>query len=145
VEANKPGTVKQIFTHATKYDLNPDSSKREAGFLNIELMKQKVPKYVEYLSVLHGDKWEQTVSETKTMMLRMGSNPELNEERLKRINIDCLISVGELDKMVSVDETQKLANGIANASLCIWKETEHPIEKVDVEMISKEINRFFLN
>ncbi len=145
LEASRPGSLGKIFTLATKYEWNPESSKKEAGYLQIDVMKEKVPKYLDYLKKLHGDQWQNTVNQTREMMLRMGSAPELSEERLKNVQIDCLISVGEWDRMVSAQETQQLASSIPNARFEIWSEMEHPIEKVDAKIITEKLTSFLLN
>ncbi|MGZ3901762.1 MAG: alpha/beta hydrolase, partial [Bacteroidia bacterium] len=72
-----PGTLGNIMTIATKFDWNPESSKKEAGYLNPEIMSAKVPALVEQLKQRHGSHWENVVKKTASMMLHLGEKPPL--------------------------------------------------------------------
>jgi len=67
----------KIITLATKFDWNPESSKRESGYLKPEIMLQKVPALVEQLKTRHGAHWEKVVAKTAEMMLELGHAPLL--------------------------------------------------------------------
>ena len=105
-----PEKVNKIYTLATKFDWNEESSIKESKMLDAEKIEDKVPHYAEMLSDRHGkDFWKNTCDKTAQLMLSLGKNPVLKDHILKSIICECVISVGSLDKMVAVDETKNVA------------------------------------
>ncbi|ESU27327.1 hypothetical protein FLJC2902T_20300 [Flavobacterium limnosediminis JC2902] len=139
-----PHMVSKVFTLATKFDWNPESSKKEAAMLNWEIMEQKVPKFTQYLQVLHQvDKAPKLVKETAKMMLVMGQQPPLTLAEVGSLEQPVLFSVGDKDAMVSLDETRALYNSKANNQFWVVPNTVHAFEKVNLDKLSREIESFF--
>jgi len=142
-EINNPNQIKKIFTLATKFDWNPTSSAKETKFLNPDVIEEKVPKFADVLKARHSDNnWRKVLIKTAEMMTDLGNNPELTDNDLSEINIPVLISVGDSDNMVSVDESKYVSGKIKNCEFKILENTQHPIEKTDVEILAKEIKNF---
>ena len=134
----------RIFTLATKFEWNEDIAAREAKMLDAEKIKQKVPAFAEELAARHGrSKWEALLGMTREMMLELGRNNLLNNEKLAKVKNEVLVSIGDRDKMVSLEETIAAYRAIKNASLLVLPGTEHPIEKVDIHRITSELADFF--
>ncbi len=142
LESRMPGTFAKIMTLGTKFFWNPESSVRESSFLNADKILEKVPAYAEFLKELHGSSWIQTLNATRNMMISLGNQPLLSETSLVKIEASCLISVGELDQMVSQEETGKLAELIPGAVLKIWQGVQHPFEKVSDDFMARAISDF---
>lgn len=139
-----PHMVSKIFTLATKFDWNPESSKKEAGMLNWEVMEQKVPKFTQYLQTMHQiDKAPKLVKETAQMMLAMGQEPPLTLAEVSTLEQPVLFSVGDKDAMVSFDETLALYKSKADNQLWVVPNTVHAFEKVNLDKLSHEIEYFF--
>ncbi|HSD15362.1 MAG TPA: alpha/beta hydrolase [Flavobacterium sp.] len=139
-----PDRVGKIFTLATKFDWNPESSKKEAAMLNWEIMEQKVPKFTQYLQGLHQvDKAPRLVKETAQMMLAMGEEPPLTVDEVGGLEQPILFSVGDKDVMVSFDETLALYKSKSNNQLWVVPDTVHAFEKVNLDRLSSEIECFF--
>lgn len=131
-----------IMTLATKFDWNPESSKKEASYLNPERMQAKVPGLAEQLKQRHGSHWENVVRKTATMMLRLGETPPLTAENIKLIQNKIKFCVGDKDKMVSVAETQAMFKSAVNASFCVMPATAHLPETISLERIKFEVEEF---
>lgn len=135
--------IKKIITLATKFDWNPETSKKESSMLNPETIELKIPKFAEMLKKRHTEKlWKEVLLKTSDMMIDLGNKPELKEENYSKIEIPVLITIGDNDNMVSIEESQNIAEKIKNCKFKILENTQHPIEKVDTEKLSEEIRNF---
>jgi len=134
-----PELLGNIITLGTKFHWTPEASAKEVGMLNPEIIEEKVPKFANYLAQLHGaEDWKQNMRYTAQLMYDLGNN-ELLENRFASIRNPCFIGLGELDSMVSLEETRHAVRCIPNASYYNLPNTLHPIGKVDVEVLSGTI------
>lgn len=135
--------IKKIFTLGTKFNWNPETSRKEASMLNPEDIESKIPKFSETLKKRHTEEnWKSVLNKTAEMMINLGNNPEIKTEDLSKINIPVLITVGDKDNMVTIDESSTVAGKINGLEFKVLENTFHPIEKVDIEMLSNEIKNF---
>ncbi len=141
-----PDKVKHIMTLGTKFDWSPESAAREVKMLNPDVIVEKVPKFAEQLKERHapGD-WKQVLHKTADMMVALGNGDALNPADFSKVNCPVLITVGDTDNMVSVEESQQIANVIPNSKFDIFEGFKHPIEQVDVGMLRNKIVDFFKN
>ncbi|MBE2217323.1 MAG: alpha/beta fold hydrolase [Ignavibacteria bacterium] len=134
----------RIFTLATKFEWNVEIAAREAKMLDAGKIKQKVPAFAEELAARHGSsKWESLLGMTREMVKRLGDKNPLNNEMLAKVNNEVLVSIGDRDKMVSLEETIAAYRAIENGSLLVLPKTEHPIERVDIQRLTHEMKTFF--
>lgn len=134
----------RIFTLATKFDWNEDTAAREAKMLDAHKIRQKVPAFAEELAARHGSgKWEALLEMTREMMFCLGNRNLLNIDMLAKVKNEVLVSIGDRDKMVSLEETIAAYRALKNSSLLVIPGTEHPVEKVDAKRLSREIGNFF--
>jgi pimeloyl-ACP methyl ester carboxylesterase len=137
-----PEKVEKLYTLATKLNWNIEGSIKEAAMLNPTKIKEKVPKYAAALEQLHGSNWEVLMGKTAKMMLSLGENPVINESDYEEINVPVLISVGDKDVMVSIEESVFAFRKIPNCLFYVMPNTIHPIEKVDVNQVAHQIKNF---
>ena len=76
-------------------------------------------------------------------MLNLGENPILKPSDFEDITIPVLLSVGDKDVMVTIEETTNVFRKFSNAQLYIMPNTIHPIEKVNVSALAYQIKLFF--
>ncbi|MBN8640721.1 MAG: alpha/beta hydrolase [Flavobacteriales bacterium] len=137
-----PERIQKLFTLATKLNWTVEGSQKEASMLNPIIIKEKVPKYALSLEQLHGNNWEDLMTKTAQMMLNLGQNPEVNDNDFEQITIPVLLSVGDKDVMVTLEETLHAHRKIQHSQLLVLPNTIHPIEKVDVVELANQIKRF---
>lgn len=137
-----PQAVEKLYTLATKINWNPESAAKDAAMLNPEIIKVKVPKYAAALAQMHGEDWDVLMQKTAKMMLDLGQNPTLNENDFEQISVPVLLSVGDKDAMVSVEETLKTYRKLPNGQLYVMPNTLHPIERVNVAEVAHQIRNF---
>lgn len=134
----------RIFTLATKFEWTTEIAAREAKMLDAEKIRQKVPAFAEELAARHGSsKWEALLEMTREMMLELGRNNLLNSDMRARVKNEILVSIGDRDKMVSLEETIAAYRAMDNSSLLVFPNTEHPIERVDSKRLTHEIKNFY--
>lgn len=76
-------------------------------------------------------------------MIALGNNNTLRLSDLANIIIPVTISVGDDDNMVTLSETKDVCRNLKNGRLIILSDTLHPIEKIDVSNLGKELIHFF--
>jgi pimeloyl-ACP methyl ester carboxylesterase len=138
-----PEKVEKLYTLATKLNWTIEGSIKESAILNPIKIKEKVPKYASALEQLHGNNWEGLMEKTAKMMLNLGENPVISESDFEEINVPVLISVGDKDAMVSIEESIFAFRKIPNCLFYVMPNTIHPIERVDVNQVAQQI--FFLS
>ena len=141
--ANHPAKVKALFTLATKLDWNPESASKESAMLNPEIIQQKVPDFAKQLQERHQPAdWKNLLSATSDFMMQLG-NAALDMEVYKSIQCPVRLSVGDRDKMVSINETMNVYKAIPKGSLLVLPQTPHPFELTDQSRIASELKLFF--
>lgn len=136
-----PEKVEKLYTLATKLNWTIEGSIKEAAMLNPIKIKEKVPKYASALEQLHGDNWEVLMGKTAKMMLSLGKNPVIRESDFEEINVPVLISIGDKDVMISIEESVFAFRKIPNCLFYVMPNTVHPIEKVDINQVSYHIKK----
>ncbi len=140
---NYPGFIQKIITLGTKFDWNPDSAAQEFKMLDPEKIKEKVPQFAESLKKRHAPgKWEEVLNKTAPMMHKLGDGDALNFNHFELLDIPVKIMVGEMDKMVSIEESKNVAKWIPGAEFEILKNCKHPIEQCDQELLTQKISDF---
>lgn len=137
-----PETVEKLYTLATKINWNLESAAKDANMLNPEIIKEKVPKYAAALGQMHGENWGILMQKTAQMMLDLGQNPTLNQNDFEQISIPVLLSVGDKDAMVSIEETIATYRKLQNAQLYVMPNTLHPIERVNADEVANQLKNF---
>lgn len=139
-----PERIERLFTLATKLNWTPQGAAKESAMLNSEMIKMKVPKYAAVLEQLHGKNWEALLNVTADMMLDLGANPVLKPADFPQITIPVLLSVGDKDVMVSIEETVSVYRLLPQAQLTIFPNTVHPIDRVNEVELAHQIRNYFL-
>jgi pimeloyl-ACP methyl ester carboxylesterase len=138
--------MEKLMTLGTKFAWTPEGAAKEIKLLNPEVIEVKVPHFATHLTELHApDDWKIVMRNTVQMMTFLGNNPNLTDEKLKNIELETLCCLGSNDNMVSREETEHAVSQLSNGSLHIFEGMEHPIEKVDIDLLSAKIENFFLS
>lgn len=136
-----PDRVGNIVCLGTKLEWSPEIAENENKMLDFKKLQEKVPHYAETLQKRHLD-WKIVLQKTGSMMRNLGDGKAMKAEDFASIHSRVLLCVGEKDAMLSIVECRKYAAMIPNASWKILENTPHPIEKVDLQLLSGEIKTF---
>lgn len=135
-----PSLIQSIVTLGTKFNWTPESAAAEVKMLNPDVLEQKVPRFAEKLNAEHQPAdWKSVMHRTADIMLGLGNGNGLSNRDLSKINHKVCIGIGNLDKMVTITESQSAADTLPNGSIQILEGVEHPIERVDLQLISQYI------
>ncbi len=139
-----PEKINKIFTLATKFLWNPAIAQQETKMLNAEKIAEKLPAFAQALEKRHHpNDWKQVLQKTAAMMIKLGNDNPLKKEDYKGIQQAVLIGIGDKDTMVTLEETIDVYRELPKANLIVLPQTQHPIEKVSIGRIVKEIELFF--
>lgn len=138
-----PEKITKVFTLATKFEWNPEISKREIKMLDASKIEEKIPAFASVLEKRHKNDWKIVLQKTAAMMIGLGENNPLALEDYAAIVHPVRIAIGDKDAMVSLEETVAVYRRLPNATFMVFPDTQHPIEKVDLERLSNELENFF--
>jgi len=138
---NHPNLFGKIITLGTKFNWTEESAAKEVKMLNPEIIEEKVPKFAEKLKSLHApNDWKEVMQKTANMMLNLGKGDAISQDEFKLIVGDVLVFRGAEDNMVSKEESVLVTNLIPKARYFELENVEHPIEKINTEVIYRIIS-----
>lgn len=135
----QPNLLGNIITLGTKFEWSPEISQKEIKMLDSKTIAEKVPKFAEALQTRHGDDWRLLLQKTTEMMLSLGNENALKLSDLYAIENNILIGLADKDNMVSLNETLFVYKQLKNGSMYMLPNTKHPIESVNVNLLTKII------
>ena len=139
-----PEKIKKIFTLGTKFHWNHQIAEKEIKMLDPAKIEEKVPSFASALSHRHAPQdWKQVVNKTVEMMIGLGKKNALTDSYFSSISQSVIVSVGDQDAMVSIEETADVCRKIKNGKLIVIPHSAHPIEKVNMQKLVPEMLRFF--
>lgn len=143
-EKEYPGTFEAIVTLGTKFNWTPETASKEAALLHPQKLQEKLPAYARELELRHAPAhWEHVLLATAGMMRNMGLQPPLAPEFLDIVKCPVFLAVGDKDKMVGINETEDFFLSLPIAQMAVLPNTQHPIEKIDLDLFYFLANRFF--
>ena len=141
---HNPEKVIKVATLATKFSWTPEIAQKEIKMLDANKIEEKIPVFAQTLAKRHApNDWKIVLQKTSDMMIALGNKNTLTLSDYQNIDTPVLVSVGDKDMMVTLEETIEVYRKLKNANLSVLPNTLHPIEKVDLEMLSKKIVLFF--
>ncbi|MBL7777767.1 MAG: alpha/beta hydrolase [Chitinophagales bacterium] len=139
-----PQRVGKIFTLGTKLNWNEEEANREVKMLNADKIVEKVPAFAQALAERHGEhEWRSVMSKTALMMHDLAKT-HLTDADFEKITSTVLLARGSKDNMVTAEETQHAASLMNDAMYVEYENVEHPIEKISTELLSTEIDQYFV-
>jgi esterase/lipase len=143
LEKIQPGTFQSIYTLATKFNWDAATAEKESKMLNPDLIEMKLPAFAKELAERHGvNNWKILLKKTAVMMLEMGEKTPLSNDDFKNIHTPVMLTLGDMDKMVSKEETVAVKNKLPKGFFKSYLNWPHPIEKIDIATLAADINYF---
>ena len=139
-----PEKINKVATLATKFLWTPEIAAKETKMLNIEKIIEKIPAFAETLAKRHapGD-WKMVLHKTSEMMITLGNKNTLQLSDYETIQHPIMVSIGDSDTMVTLEETKEVVGKLNNVNFIILPNTPHPIEKVDVKKLAEELFLYY--
>lgn len=138
-----PERIGRVVTLATKFEWTPDIAAKESRMLAPETLAEKVPQFAQTLAHRHApNDWKRVLQQTATMLHEMGARNPLSNEDFTAIEQQCLLLLGDRDKMVGLDETVNVYRLLPKAQMGVLPNTPHPIESLPVPTVALMMRRF---
>lgn len=138
-----PERVNKVVTLATKFLWTPAIAQQETKMLNPEKIIEKIPAFAYALEKRHfPHDWKRLLQKTAGMMKELGDHPPLNDPDFEQVPHPVLLSIGDKDSMVTLEETIHIFRKLKNANLLVLPNTTHPIEKTNIKKLASEIAIF---
>ena len=132
-----PQFVDRIITLGTKFHWDEPTATKEIKMLNPELIATKVPAFAAVLEALHApNDWKEILQRTADMMEEMGRDNPLKPSDYAAIKTNCLIMLGDRDKMVTFEETLSVYKQLPDAQMAVLPGTPHIIDQVNPSLIA---------
>ena len=140
-----PSRIGKIVTLGAKFDWSPESAAHETKKLNAEKIMEKVPAFARILESRHApNDWRLLMHRTAEMMIALGANPLLDQEKLQTIESPTCVLLGDLDDMADREFSRQVSRALPKGKFMLLKDTPHPIEKVNIATLAKLISDFLL-
>jgi pimeloyl-ACP methyl ester carboxylesterase len=133
-----PDRVDAVATLGTKFRWDPQIAARDAGRLDPDAIRAKVPGFADTLATRHENAggWEAVLANTGDLLRDLGDHPLLSDGDLARIRQRVCVIVGDRDNTVRVEESAAVARALGAGSLTVLPDTPHPIEQVDLAKLA---------
>lgn len=126
----QPHQVKTLLMHGVKFYWTEESAAKMRAQLDPDQIAQKAPAYADQLVQEHGGRqWRILVrqaADLTTLLVTQG----LTERDLKHMQTPTLVSVGDRDELVPLNEAQRLSRTLPNGSLIVLPGVRHPFQTV---------------
>ena len=138
-----PGRIRALVMHSSKIFWDKAAVDATLGKLDPDRIIAKVPRYAELLQRIHGpERWRGLLAEAaahlKTML------PEaLTLEEARRADLPILVSTGDRDELVSVDEAVRFYRVLPRGELLVMPNTHHSFSSVRPEVFVPAMRDFF--
>lgn len=139
-----PDKIDKVFTLATKFSWTLEIAMKETKMLDAEKISEKLPAFANILAQRHfPNDWKTVLNKTSEMMIEMGKDNPVKLSHYSNIENHVMVGIGDKDSMVTLEETIEAYRQLKKGGLIVLPETRHPIEKVNVDRLSHEIEYFF--
>lgn len=136
----QPERVGKVITLGAKFDWSPESAIQETRKLDPEKIMAKIPAFARILEHRHApNDWKELLRKTSAMMLELGAQPLLTEKILRTISHPVTVCLGDEDDMADRAYSKQVVNGLPNGQFNLLTKTPHPIERVDINVLSSLI------
>ncbi len=126
----EPRRVSSLLIHATKFYWTQDAADKMQEQLEPSTMAKKVPAYADQLVQDHGARqWRVLVRQAADMVTYLVKNG-VSERMAAHTQCPVLVSVGDRDELVPVNEAWRLARLFPQGELIVLPGVRHPIQTV---------------
>ena len=124
----QPRQVQTLLMHGAKFYWTKEAANKMRIQLDPDQMAEKVPAYADQLAQEHGARrWRILVRQAADLTSTLVTKG-INERNIKHLQTPTLISVGDRDELVPLNEAQRLSRTLPNGSLIVLPGVHHPFQ-----------------
>ncbi len=140
----QPNLFKGIITLATKFNWTPEIALQEIKMLNPIKIEEKIPTFAQVLDKRHKCiDWKENMLLTANLMVALGNKPLIDSASFANIKLPVLYAIGDRDEMITLDETLDAYKNSPYSALLVVPNTNHPIEKLNIELLEFFLKAFY--
>lgn len=140
----RPDLIHHVLTLGTKWSWSPDIAAREVRMLDPEVIREKVPALADMLADRHAPQdWTTIVQATRHLLEGLGQDPLLRDSDLRECAIPVDILWGSEDRMVSREESERVAGILPHGQFYALAGQRHPFEQVDLHILHDRLAKLF--
>lgn len=133
VGIKQPSRVKALVMHASKMYWDEIALQSMLAKMDPDKVMAEDAKFAEALQKCHGERWKSLLVEAFYYM-KAKSSKVLDAEYLQRANFPVLVSVGDRDDLVSVDEARRFCQSLPKGELFVVPNTRHGVRGLREEV-----------
>ncbi|MEM0049028.1 MAG: alpha/beta hydrolase [Candidatus Bathyarchaeia archaeon] len=137
-----PSRVKALVMHASKIYWDENTVQSMINKMDPDRILIEDPKFAEALKKLHGERWRDLLKEAVSFIKNKRSKT-LNEEYLKRADFPVLVSVGDRDGLIPLEEAVRFYRSLPKGKLLVMPNTGHSIRSVREDVFVPVVLDFF--
>ncbi len=142
--ATQPRQVKTLLIHGTKFYWTKESASQMRAQLEPDEMARKAPAYADQLVQEHGARHWRILMRQAADLSNTLVDHGLTDGDLRSIKVPTLVSVGDRDEMVHLNEAQRLSRMLPKGALIVLPNVRHPfqtIQPIPLLPMMKEFHR----
>lgn len=132
----RPGRIRALVMHATKFFWNEASISAMAADLNPDTIMEKNPRYARLLqkehAAVYGHEYWQALLSTAGLFVRTMPEQGPTVEQAAKADFPVLVSVGDRDQLIPADEAILLFRSLPKGELLVLPATGHPLQHVRI-------------
>lgn len=141
----RPRLVSTLLMHATKFFWTEQVASDIGRQLNPDNIVDRAPAFASRLASAHGaNRWRPLVRQAADLTSYLAQNP-LGEATAGRAQAPVLISVGDRDELVPVQEAFRLSHAFEQGSLLVLPGVRHAIQSLDLVPLLPVMEEFHQN
>ena len=140
LEARQPGRLASLMVHGTKFYWRTESLTSTLAQLDPAAIQTKVPRYAAQLEAAHGPGWTELLRRCADLVSAVAAEG-LTETDLSRVACPTLVSVGDRDVLVPVEEALRLQRSLPQGQLLVQPSVGHPLGQAPAALLRAAIAR----
>lgn len=139
----QPQRVRSLLLHAVKFYWNAEALGTMLHQLDPNRIAQKVPNYANQLAADHGaSRWRPLVRQVGDLVAFIAGEG-LNDESISRVQCPVLVSVGDRDELIPLQEAFWLSRAVPSGALAVLPGVHHPFQSVTLIPFLPMMQKFF--
>jgi pimeloyl-ACP methyl ester carboxylesterase len=142
----RPERITALVMHATKFFWNEASISDMIASLNPDTILEKTPRYAQSLQndhdAVYGHDYWRVLLGAAARFVKTMPNQGPTIEQAANANFPILVSVGDRDQMVPLDEAIQLIRSLPKGEMLVLPATDHPFQHVQLDVFLPVIMDF---
>lgn len=140
-----PDRIRSVVSHAMKFYWTEEAIVKNCEQASVETIRNRSQKGFDILSAMHAANGLDRASALMRSVMENFRTKKLEVEDINASKVPVLLSVGDSDELVPLDEIDRLykAIGMTQASLAVHPNSPHPIGKLDLVSFENAVRRFW--